>query len=1031
MAEALTRELAQQNEEIRVRRETVEKELSEAEPALESAKLSVQNIRKAQLDELRALARPPTAVQLTMEMISVMMGEKSQDWAEIRKFVRRDDFIATIVNFDPMLLQGKQIKKVQEYLTNPEMDFNSVDRASKACGPLYQWASSQINYSTILRKITPLRQEIDRLKEESSSLEAKQKGVLDEIEQLESDIKRYKTEYASAIRDTELIRTEMVTVTKKVSRAESLLSSLNEEKDRWQTTSQSFDMQMSTLIGDCLLSAGFLTYAGIFDHRGRKQLLQEWSQILEDLGIPFRSDIEMISYLSTPSEQMAWRSFGMSSDELAIQNCILLEKFNRFPLVIDPSGQATQFFMNKFASQKIIQTSFQDSTFLKTLASAIRFGTPLLVQDVETIDPILNPVLNRELQKTGGRTLIRIGTEDIDFSPKFMIILTTRNPQARFAPDLCSRVTTVNFTVTTASLEAQVLSAILRAERPDVDSRRTEMLRLKGEQSAKLRELEEKLLNTISAAQGAILDDDTVINSLETIKGEAAVLGKEVMKTADIMQEVKSISNVYEPLATAIAAVYFTLEKMSDLNFLYQFSLQYFLEIVDNVLLSKDSGNIGAKSGNEASARVRDLSKQFFTETNRRVSRSLQFADKLVFVIRLAQIATQGLSDCELTDIETNLLFRSTSNVISDARSDSFIKLQNILGKDFSLSESVVRQLLSLSIVPAFSDLINSISNTSNNSAWRAVLEAEEAELVLPMDWLTASDKLKPIRVALLRVLLMQALRPDRIMAAFELYVYATLGDHFPWREHARLNLQEIVERDSRSNMPIMVCSEMGQDISSKVDGLAVAMGKTLLQVAMGSAEGYGDADRNIGIASKSGCWVLLKNIHLCIDWLTSLEKRLHTLKVHENFRLFLTCEINPRLPTALLRASEVVVAEASTGLKANIERLFSTIPAQRMERQPAERSRLYSLLAWFNAVVQERLRYAPLGWTKQYEFNENDAQCALDVIDQWVDSVAGSKAHVAPENLPWKALRTVISQSLYGGRVDNSFDQVNAYTIL
>ena len=51
VAEALTQELQQKSEEIRVRRESVESELSEAEPSLVAAKHSVQNIRKAQLDE--------------------------------------------------------------------------------------------------------------------------------------------------------------------------------------------------------------------------------------------------------------------------------------------------------------------------------------------------------------------------------------------------------------------------------------------------------------------------------------------------------------------------------------------------------------------------------------------------------------------------------------------------------------------------------------------------------------------------------------------------------------------------------------------------------------------------------------------------------------------------------------------------------------------------------------------------------------------------------------------------------------------
>jgi dynein heavy chain 1 len=660
VAEQLTLELQTQNEEIRIRRESVEQELSEAEPSLLAAKQSVQNIRKAQLDEVRALARPPNAVRLTMEMVSLMIGEKNLEWIEIRKVIRRDDFIATIVNFNPLTLTSKQVKAVvEDYLGLAELDYASVDRASKACGPLYVWAESQIKYATILRRVKPLRDEVTKLQEKSTNLEIQQKETIQQVDELEGSIKQYKLEYATAIRDTETIRSEMDIVTKKVARAESLLLSLEEEKDRWQSTSISFDNQMSTLIGDCLIAAAFLTYAGIFDHRVRKNLKNEWSETLDILGIPYHTDLEIIGYLSNPSEQMMWRGYGLPSDELAMQNAILLERLNRYPLIIDPSGQATNFVIQKYSNRKIVQTSFLDSNFLKILASAIRFGTALLVSDVESIDPILNPVLNKELQKTGGRTLIRLGNEDIDFSPKFMIILSTRNPLAHFAPDLCSRVTMVNFTVTPASLEAQTLSAILKSERPDVDRRRTEVLRLQGEQNVKLRELEEALLNKISAVQGAILDDDTVINTLVVIKSEAAELNREVMKTQEIMNEVRIISNIYEQLAFAMSSVYFSLENLSDISFLYQFSLKFFMDIVNEILNSKIDNNFFNNSNNksinvdikESKIRVQSLTSIFYSEISRKVLRGLKFDDKLMFVVRLAQISTNGQEKKELNVI--------------------------------------------------------------------------------------------------------------------------------------------------------------------------------------------------------------------------------------------------------------------------------------------------------------------------------------------------------------------------------------------
>ena len=49
-------------------------------------------------------------------------------------------------------------------------------------------------------------------------------------------------------------------------------------------------------------------------------------------------------------------------------------------------------------------------------------------QDVESYDPILNPVLNREVRRTGGRVLISLGDQDIDLSPSFNIFLSTRDP---------------------------------------------------------------------------------------------------------------------------------------------------------------------------------------------------------------------------------------------------------------------------------------------------------------------------------------------------------------------------------------------------------------------------------------------------------------------------------------------------------------------------------------------------------------------------------------------------------------------------
>jgi len=194
----------------------------------------------------------------------------------------------------------------------------------------------------------------------------------------------------------------------------------------------------------------------------------------------------------------------------------------------------------------------------------------------------------------------------------------------------------------------------------------------------------------------------------------------------------------------------------------------------------------------------------------------------------------------------------------------------------------------------------------------------------------------------------------------------------------------------------------------------------------MGSSEGYTMADRCITSAASEGSWVLLRNIHLCPAWRSSLEKRLYTLSPHTNFRLFLTSEIHPAVHANLCRLGTVKIFEAPVGVKASLQQSLNSIPAERMNRAPVERSRLYLLLVWFHAVVLERRRYCPIGWTKEYGFGDSDQKCSLDAIDYWVEAAAAGRSHVAPKDIPWKALQTLLAQTMYGGRIDNRFDDLN-----
>jgi dynein heavy chain 1, cytosolic len=267
---------------------------------------------------------------------------------------------------------------------------------------------------------------------------------------------------------------------------------------------------------------------------------------------------------------------------------------------------------------------------------------------------------------------------------------------------------------------------------------------------------------------------------------------------------------------------------------------------------------------------------------------------------------------------------------------------------------------------------------------------------------------------------LIKVFRPDKFNPiAFHL-VKAVLGEECT--EDYTIDFKNAIQ-SIKSKEPILLSSAPGFDPSFKVEQLSKETNTKLHSVAIGSAEGFELADKAIKECVKTGNWIMLKNVHLAPTWLSELEKKIHVLNPHANFRLFLTAEFSPKIPSTLIRQSYKLVFEPAAGIKASLVRTYKTVlsPA-RSDRLPVERSRLHFLLGWLHAVILERLRYTPIGWTKVYEFNEADQRCGLDLIDEYIDAM-GSRNNIDINKIPWDAFKTILIENLYGGKVDNDYD--------
>ena len=933
------RNLARQESEVARRKEEVNADLAKAEPAVLDAQVAVRNIKRQHLTEVRSMGNPPAGVKLALSAVCTLLGhQKADDWRSIQSAVRAEDFIASIVGYDNQRQMTKSLRtRMQnEFLAKDDFTFEKVNRASKACGPLVQWVQAQVNFSAILDRVGPLRDEAQKLEEETLQTRAEAQAIQNTITKLEDSIETYKSEYAVLISETGAIKDEMEKVENKVTRSVKLLDSLSSERGRWEESSKSFETQIGTLVGDVLVAAAFLAYCGLYDQQYRKAMTDDWLNQLSLSNISHKVHNPVVEYLSSADERLKWSANGLPIDELCNENAIILERFTRYPLIIDPSGRATEFLQNQNKERRLIVTSFLDNSFIKQLESSLRFGNPILVQDAEHLDPVLNHVLNKEYQKTGGRVLIQLGKQEIDFSPAFKVYLSTRDPSASFPPDICSRTTFVNFTVTQSSLQTQSLNDVLKSERPDVDQRRTDLVKMQGEFATYLRGLERRLLQALNESRGNILDDDLVIETLETLKKEAAEISRKVAETDGVMAEVVTITKQYATIAKACSAVFAILEQLHHLNHFYQFSLQYFVDIF-NTVLHKNANLAGLT---DHSKRGDIILRDLFITTYQKTSRSLLIKDRITLGLLLAQ-ASPFEMDSSLLD-----LVLSESVQGNDASTDS-------------VEEEAHAQAQRL---PALKQYLVNVSKTD----WQSLRAAELGEDCVPKVWDDSTSRLdQQLRV----LLLVKLFRIDRFVPAAERFVAAVFGSEI---FQATEDLADVV-RSAPAASPVALTSSPGFDASYKIENLVDSTRAKCAYIAMGSNESATSADKAISQAAATGSWVLIKNVHLAPQWVQSLEKRLGSLKPHADFRIFLSMETSPKIPVNLLRASRILMYEQPAGIRANMKDSLSTL-STRATSQPREKARIYLLLSFLHAVIQERLRYAPtLGWKGFWEFNDSD----------------------------------------------------------
>ena len=181
--------------------------------------------------------------------------------------------------------------------------------------------------------------------------------------------------------------------------ANRLTNSLGSENVQWRAKVMKLQEERRQLLGDCVVSAAFLTYTGAFSYNFRQRMLHnDWLPDLQNRQIPRSQEFKLTHFLTDETTVAIWKDAGLPDDELSVQNGIIAARASRFPILIDPQQQALNWVKNLEAKNNLRVATFEDQDFLKHLELSIKLGTPFLFENVcNSIDPIVHNVLSKNI----------------------------------------------------------------------------------------------------------------------------------------------------------------------------------------------------------------------------------------------------------------------------------------------------------------------------------------------------------------------------------------------------------------------------------------------------------------------------------------------------------------------------------------------------------------------------------------------------------------------------------------------------------
>ncbi|CDJ31531.1 LOW QUALITY PROTEIN: uncharacterized protein EMH_0009380 [Eimeria mitis] len=172
------------------------------------------------------------------------------------------------------------------------------------------------------------------------------------------------------------------------------------------------------------------------------------------------------------------------------------------------------------------------------------------------------------------------------------MVLATKLYPSELAPELHNQLSVINFRVTPASLEEQLLNQIILHEAPYLEEQRSVLVVNIAKDLELKAAIQEKILSLLANAEGDILADDTFLDILNDSRLTYEAIERRMEEASATSDRLEETRKLYKPLSHRGSLLYLALRNMSNLHPFYLWSLEAFKARLQLTLSScQDTGD--------------------------------------------------------------------------------------------------------------------------------------------------------------------------------------------------------------------------------------------------------------------------------------------------------------------------------------------------------------------------------------------------------------------------------------------------------